>query len=79
MGALGRARRRVEGVEAQAIGEREFERAIVRAARVREMTPKEYVRLVLMWALEADGIIHVERKAEGVLICFAPDECGGHA
>lgn len=79
MGALGRIRRKIEGAEAQAIGEREMDLAIERAARRRGITPTAYVNLLLLAALENDGVIHVYTRGDQLEVCFAPEECSGHA
>ncbi len=79
MGALGRMRRKTKGAEAQEIGEGVFALAIDRAARKRGITMEAYMELALLFALEADGMVHVERKGNQIEICFALDECSGHA
>lgn len=79
MGALGRIRRKVEGAEARERGEREMDLAIERAARKRGVTPVVYMNLALLFALESDGVIHVQTRGDQLEICFAPEECSGHA
>lgn len=79
MGALGRVRRKVEGAEVLEPGERVLVAAIEKAAKMRGITAEAYFDLALLFALEADGVVHVQRKGDRLDVCFASEECSGHA
>lgn len=77
MGALGRARRKVERSGVLDPGEQVFAAGIEKAARMRGITVEAYLDLALLFALEADGVVHVQMKGDRLEVCFAPEECGG--
>lgn len=56
----------------------EFEKAVERTAATRGVTPGAYVEVALLFAVNADGIVHLDRRGDQLEMCFAPDECAGH-
>lgn len=72
---VGELRRKMKGVEG--IGGPDFFEAIERAAAKKGLTVTAYMHLVLLVALEEEGIVRVQEKGNELEVCFVSDEGEG--